>query len=91
MSDYQYRELMQRIEKLEQENPEYMTVREASKFTLFSESTLYSLTSKRKIEHIKRDGKILFVKADLIKWMEEGKIRKESEYIGDTRIIVNLR
>jgi excisionase family DNA binding protein len=48
----------------------FLSLEEASEFTGLSKSTLYRLTSERKIPHIKR-GKLLFDRQKLTGWLEE--------------------
>ena len=53
----------------------YLTVSEASKYLSLSESSIYKMTSNRKIPFYKPSGrKILFNKSDLIVWIEKSKV-----------------
>ena len=53
----------------------YLTAKEAAEFMGIKQQTLYQNTEK--IPHVKKHGKLHFVKADLVVYMEEG--RKEIE------------
>lgn len=53
----------------------YITAKEAAEFMGIKQQTLYQ--NIEQVPHIKRHGKLHFVKADLVAYMEEG--RKEVE------------
>jgi excisionase family DNA binding protein len=72
--------LISRIENLkdadnasdrEQEN-QMMTMDEACKFIGKKRSTMYSLTSERKIPFRKRGNKLYFFKKELVEWIQSG-------------------
>jgi excisionase family DNA binding protein len=45
-------------------------ITEAAHYLNVSKPTLYSLTSKREIPHLKRGQKLYFIKADLDQWLQ---------------------
>ena len=51
----------------------YLNIREAGEYLGFSVHTLYSWTSQRVIPFYKRGGRVRFDKAELDKWMQEGR------------------
>lgn len=51
----------------------YLSVTELSQFIDQSTQTIYNGTSKNEIPHLKRGGKLLFDRQEIIKWLEEGK------------------
>ena len=51
---------------------ELLTVREAADFLHISSSTIYSLSSKRKIPFMKKGRRLYFTKENLREWLEEG-------------------
>jgi excisionase family DNA binding protein len=53
-------------------NDEILTLEEASRFLKLSRSTVYSLAQKRKIPGQKVGRSWRFVKAFLIKWLQDG-------------------
>jgi len=57
-----------------EKSEDIIDIEAASKFTGLSKSTLYSMTSKRTIPHIKRKdlNKIFFSKSRLERWLKEG-------------------
>ena len=72
--------LISRIENLkdadsasdrEQEN-QMMTMDEACKFIGKKRSTMYSLTSERRIPFRKRGNKLYFFKKELVEWIQSG-------------------
>lgn len=60
---------------------ELMSTQEASKFLNLAKQTIYGLTSKNVIPHIKRGKKLYFSKTELANWLKEGKQKTVSEYI----------
>ena len=51
----------------------FLSLQEAAELTDLSKSTLYRLTSERQIPHIKRSGKLLFNRVELIEWLQSAK------------------
>jgi excisionase family DNA binding protein len=57
------------IPKAEKIKP-YLSLAEASDLTGLSKPTLYRLTSQKQIPHIKRGGKLLFNRQELVAWLQ---------------------
>lgn len=55
----------------------FLSLSEASELTGQSKSTIYRLTSERQIPHIKRGGKLLFNRLELIAWLQSGNQQME--------------
>ena len=56
-----------------------LTIDEASAFLNIPKATLYGYTSTRKIPFHKMGKKILFFKAELLAWIEEGKKKTKKQ------------
>jgi predicted DNA-binding transcriptional regulator AlpA len=68
--------IQERFQKIEallivSHSKEYMDINEAAQFTPFEVSTLYSYVNKRKIPFIKKNGKLVFKREVLARWLEE--------------------
>lgn len=61
---------IQAIPKPEKESF-YMDIDECSLFTKRSKGLLYQDTFLKRIPHLKKGGKLLFNRAEIIKWLEE--------------------
>ena len=57
----------------------FLSIHEASKLVGLTETTIYQKTSKNQIPHIKKNGKVYFEKADLVAWMQEGKVKTQAQ------------
>ncbi|MBV6647498.1 MAG: helix-turn-helix domain-containing protein [Cyclobacteriaceae bacterium] len=57
----------------------FMDVNEASNFLGDAKATLYGRTSKNEIPFYKRGKKVYFKRSDLIKWIEEGRVKTSEE------------
>lgn len=53
-----------------------LSLNEATHYLDVSKATLYLLTSKREIPHLKRGQKLYFLKADLDQWLLSHRIEK---------------
>lgn len=51
----------------------FLCLSEACELTGLSKSSIYRLTSEKQIPHIKRGGKLLFKREEIIKWIESAK------------------
>lgn len=51
---------------------ELMTLEQACKFIGKKPSTIYSMTSERRIPFMKRGNKLYFMKSDLLEWIRTG-------------------
>lgn len=52
---------------------EFLSIKQAAELTGISVSTLYKLVCSRRIPVYKPTGKLLFLKEELIAWVEQGK------------------
>lgn len=52
---------------------EFLSIKKAAELTGISVSTLYKLVCCRRIPVYKPTGKLLFLKEELIAWVEQGK------------------
>lgn len=50
------------------------TIKDVSLFTGYSIGTLYNLTSQDLIPHRKKRGRLFFVPAEILNWIDEGDI-----------------
>lgn len=57
----------------------YLDIGEASAFLRMARQTLYAMTSKNEIPFRKRGGKLLFLKDELISWLESGRRKTKME------------
>ena len=51
----------------------------ASRVTGLAKSTIYSLTSRRLIPHVKKRKRLYFNEKELMTWIDEGRRRTQSE------------
>ena len=65
--------IMNKLSKLENQDPEIGDIELAEKTTGYARQTIYQLVSARKIPFIKRRGKLFFSKMDLVEWLIEGR------------------
>ena len=54
-------------------------IKEAGKFVKLSAPSLYKLCSENNIPHIRRGGKIMFSKDELLAWAKEGRRKTKNE------------
>lgn len=52
---------------------QFLTLSEACELTGLSKSSIYRLTSKKQIPHIKRGGKLLFNSVELTQWLTDAR------------------
>ena len=52
--------------------PEFLDVAQACKLLHLARQTIYGLTSTKRIPFVKSRGKLVFRKADLLEWIENG-------------------
>ena len=55
-----------------QDDDQMMTMEEACQFIGKKRSTMYSLTSERRIPYRKRGNKLYFFKKELVEWIQSG-------------------
>ena len=60
-----------------------MTIEETSEFLNLARQTLYGMTSKREIPHLKKNRKVYFLRSELETWMSEGRQKTQKELASD--------
>ena len=60
--------------KAEDDHGEFMNIKQASVFLNLAVNTIYEKTSKRILPHFKKGNKLMFKKAELMKWLEGGRV-----------------
>lgn len=58
------------LDKIKVESNDLMTVNQLSGYLKLSKSYIYTLTSTKRIPHIKLHGKVLFDKNDIKEWLK---------------------
>jgi len=58
-----------------------MNVDEVAAFTGYAKKYIYHLTGTHRIPHYKRDGKVVFMKDEIAKWLRETKVKTENELL----------
>lgn len=56
-------------------NDQFITIDEAAKFLGMSKPTVYGYTCKRKIPFYKPSHRVLFLKSELIEWMQQFRVK----------------
>lgn len=64
------RQELQALPKPEKVKP-YLSIEEVCELLDLSKQTVYTLTHKKEIPHIKRGAKLLFNRAAIIQWLED--------------------
>ena len=70
----------------ESEEDRLLNVREAARFLGDAVATLYGRTSKNEIPFYKRGKKVYFKKSELLAWIEQGRVKSQSEIMEETRM-----
>ena len=60
-----------------------MSIKEAAKYLGLAVQTLYGYTSNGRIPFIKKSRRVIFIKADLDNWMQEGKKESSNKSISN--------
>jgi len=67
------------------EEERLLNVREAARFLGDAVATLYGRTSKNEIPFYKRGKKVYFKKSELMAWIEQGRVKSQSEIMLQTK------
>jgi predicted DNA-binding transcriptional regulator AlpA len=59
---------------METQANEIMDIKEAAQLTHFSVPTLYTYVCRRKVPYLKRTGRILFDRAELLAWLRSSRV-----------------
>lgn len=65
------------------EKDELLTIKEAADFIKLSVPSMYRLCGEKKIPNLKKGGKILFSKEELMQWAKDGRRKTISEITED--------
>ena len=60
--------------------PEVYGVETLQQVTGYSKPSIYAKTSKNKLPHFRRDGKLLFRHVEILEWMTENRIETKAEF-----------
>ncbi|MHB8258705.1 MAG: helix-turn-helix domain-containing protein [Bacteroidia bacterium] len=63
--------------------PEILDVKQAAEFLRLKITTLYEKTSEKTIPHFKKGNKLYFNREELQAWVQEGKVKTNSELQGE--------
>lgn len=74
--------LTQEAQSSEEEIP--LTVQQAASILRLSAATIYSKVNRREIPFIKRGGRLLFSKKDLLAYLNEGRVSTAAEIKDET-------
>ncbi len=58
---------------------EILTIKQAAEVVKLAVPTLYKLCGEKNIPHLKKGGKLLFLRKEIIKWVEEGRQKTKRE------------
>lgn len=73
----------------EDEEERLLNVREAARYLGDAVATLYGRTSKNEIPFYKRGKKVYFKKSELLAWIEEGRVKSQSEIMDEAALRAN--
>jgi excisionase family DNA binding protein len=73
----------------EDEEERLLNVREAARYLGDAVATLYGRTSKNEIPFYKRGKKVYFKKSELLAWIEEGRVKSQSQIMDETAMRTN--
>jgi len=73
----------------EDEEDRLLNVREAARYLGDAVATLYGRTSKNEIPFYKRGKKVYFKKSELLAWIEEGRVKSQTEIMHETALRPN--
>jgi excisionase family DNA binding protein len=64
---------------------EFLNITQVSKLIGLEESTIYGLTSKRKIPHYKPGKKLLFKRSEILAWIDKSRQATADEIINQSK------
>ncbi|PIB34981.1 hypothetical protein BFP72_06030 [Reichenbachiella sp. 5M10] len=70
----------------EEDEERLLNVREAARYLGDAVATLYGRTSKNEIPFYKRGKKVYFKKSELLAWIEEGRVKSQSQIVSATHL-----
>ena len=60
-------------------------------FLKISKATAYKYTSQNLVPHIKREGRLYFLKSELLAWLKSGKIKTKWELDEEAQMFIQKR
>jgi excisionase family DNA binding protein len=75
--------------KEKQEAKEYLSIEEASEVIHLAKPTIYGLTHRSAIPHLKKGRKLWFKRSELLSWLDSGRIQTKEEI--EEEAIAHLR
>jgi excisionase family DNA binding protein len=78
------REILQEdLRQINSSLPDILNIEEAASFLKLKITTLYEKTSRKLIPHFKKGNKLYFNRAELLDWIQNGKVKTQSEITDD--------
>jgi excisionase family DNA binding protein len=74
--------LKEQNKQTNQNLPEILDIKQAAAYLNLKVCTLYEKTSLKQIPHFKKGNKLFFVQAELLKWVQDGKVSTLNEIQG---------
>ncbi len=71
--------------RLNEPTSELMNIEEAAKFLKLKVNTLYEKTCRKTIPHLKKGNKLYFQRSTLEKWIDEGRVKTQSDLKSEVR------
>ena len=62
------------IKPIKENLPDILDIKQAAAYLKLKVNTIYEKTSLKLIPHFKKGGKLLFVREELLKWVQEGRV-----------------
>ena len=78
-------------QKKESENKTegFLTITEVASFLSLSVPTIYALTSKKEIPHLKRGKRLYFLKTDIHQYLEQGRKKTKEDVLNSSATNLN--
>jgi len=67
------------------ENDAFMDLKEAAQFLKISRSSMEKISANRLVPIYKPGGKVYFLKRDLVKYIQSGRLRSRKEIVNETK------
>jgi excisionase family DNA binding protein len=74
--------LSEDLRQLKSTLPDILNIQEAASFLKLKITTIYEKTSRKLIPHFKKGNKLYFNRAELIDWIQRGKVKTKPEIEG---------
>ena len=73
----------------DENNEHFLTITEAAKYISLTIATVYGLTSRKEIPHIKKGKRLYFLKKDLNQYLENGRNKTKDEVLENATKSIN--